>query len=517
MKKNRMLYLLTMSLFLVIFSSCGKDDIEVVESGTSVSYDDVDFDRTITVIFSSSGNATVSGQGDDQTVSISGNGVTVTNTGSEMITYSLSGSTSNGFLKVYSASAQAIKLNGVSVTNTSGAAINIQGSAESLSSGAVTYVVLEGTNTLGDGSTYSNTPDDEDEKGAIFAEGPLVFSGDGSLTVKAVGKSGIMSDDDVTINGGTITVTSTAKVFVTNGDTTKVAGVKAKDGFVMNDGNLTVTCSGTGARGMSSDGTATINGGTINITVTGSNFGSSSGNGGNHGGPGGNSSSSDNSVAAKGMKFDGNITVTGGTLIVNCSNHEAIESKGEINVSGGHIYSHSAGDDAINSSSNLTIDDGYVCAYSSANDGIDANGNLYINGGVVYAIGSSSPELAIDANTEGGYKLYVNGGTLIAIGGLESGSSLSQSCYSTSSWSSSTWYSMTVGNTVYAFKTPSSAGSSLIVSASSTPTLKSGVSASGGTEYFNGMLLVGASVSGGNSVSLSSYNGGNSGGGPGGH
>ena len=139
--------------------------------------------------------------------------------------------------------------------------------------------------------------------------------------------------------------------------------------------------------------------------------------------------------------------------------------------------------------------------------------------------------MAIDANTEGGYKLYVSGGTIIAIGGLESGAQLSQSCWSTgsssggggrpgggggsSSWSKNTWYALTVGSEVYAFKTPSSGGSSMVFSAGSTPTLKSGITVSSGTSLFDGVTYTGATVSGGSSVSLSSYSG-SSGGFPGG-
>ena len=130
-------------------------------------------------------------------------------------------------------------------------------------------------------------------------------------------------------------------------------------------------------------------------------------------------------------------------------------------------------------------------------------------------IGANSPEVAIDANSEQQKQLYVTGGTLVAIGGLESGASLSQTCYSASSWSKSTWYALTVGSDVFAFRTPSSGGSTLVVSGASTPTLASGVTASG-TAIFNGMGYYPASVSGGSSVTLSTYSGGNSGGGPGG-
>jgi hypothetical protein len=165
----------------------------------------------------------------------------------------------------------------------------------------------------------------------------------------------------------------------------------------------------------------------------------------------------------------------------------------------------------------MTISGGNVLAYSTGNDGLDANGNLYIKGGMVYAIGTTSPEVAVDANTEGGYKLYVTGGTIVAVGGLESGASLSQACYSTSSWSQNTWYALYNGDQLaVAFQAPARGGTQLVVSTSGTPTLAQGISVSGGTATLGGMVYTGASVSGGSSVSLSSYTGGAGGMGPGG-
>ena len=163
----------------------------------------------------------------------------------------------------------------------------------------------------------------------------------------------------------------------------------------------------------------------------------------------------------------------------------------------------------------MNITGGYVFALGQHNDGIDANGNCYIKGGFVFASCSGSPEVAIDANTEGGYKLYVQGGTLVAVGGLENGAQLSQACYQ-SSWSADTWYALKYDNTTFAFKTPSSGGNGLVVSAPSTPALQSGVTISGGTSYFGGLGNIGATVSGGSTVSLSSYTGGNGMGGGGG-
>jgi hypothetical protein len=165
----------------------------------------------------------------------------------------------------------------------------------------------------------------------------------------------------------------------------------------------------------------------------------------------------------------------------------------------------------------MTIGGGYVYAHGKNNDGLDANGNCNISGGTVYAICSGQPEVAIDANTEGGYKLYLTGGTIVAVGGLENGSQLTQSCYQASSWDANTWYALSTGSSTFSFQTPSGGGSGLVVSGSSEPTLLSGIGISGGTTYFGGLGIIGGTVSGGSSVSLSSYTGGSGmGGGPGG-
>ena len=534
-------------------SSSSASDYVMDDEGDNISL--VSFDRTISVTFSASG-ATVTGDANG-IVKVSGNDVTVDNSATgEKVLYKLSGTASDGFFKLYSANKQALQLDGLSLTNKNGAAINVQSSKR-------TFVVVNGTNQLADGSSYSDTPSDEDEKAAFFSEGQLVFSGSGSLTVTATGKAGITSDDYVRfLSSPTVTVKSTAghgvrgkdAVVVTDGtlgitvsaagkkgissdgpvqidggkttitvsggvdtsdssDLSGSAGIKADGIFTINDGVLTVTNSGQGGKGISSDLQGYFNGGTVKVTVSGSNYGSSSSGMGGPGGFGGwggwgssSSSSSDNSVSAKGIKFDGNLVFAGGTVSVTAKSHEAIESKGTIEVKGGRIFAQSS-DDAINAASHLTISDGYVCAYSTGNDGLDSNGNMYIKGGVIYAIGKGSPEVALDANTEGGYKLYVSGGTLFAVGGLENGAQLTQNCYS-ASWNKNSWYAVTVGDKTYAFKTPSSGGNGLVVSAASKPELKSGVSVSGGESIFEGMGLIAPEVSGGSSVSLSSYSGG---------
>ena len=503
----------------------------------------------VTIVYAADG-ATVEGGNAQTTVTVKNNDVTLTYSGTEEMTYALSGSASDGFFKLYSSCKQNLVLDGLTLTNPAGAAINIQSPKK-------VTVTVSGTNRLADGTSYTDAGSSEDMKAAFFSEGQLVFKGDGTLTVTATGKSGIVSDDYFKLNGPSLTVSSTAgngikgkdslvvlsgtlnvsasaamkkalssdgPVRIAGGTTVLTvsggtaldsddkqykgsAGIKADGTFRMQGGTLTVKNTGQGGKGISGDGQAIFSGGTVEVNVSGSNYGSSSGGWGRPGG--GNSSSS--SVSAKGIKFDGAIVFSGSKVLVNANAHEGIESKSTITVEDGEIYSYSKSDDAITSAGDFTISGGRVCGFSAGNDGLDANGNFYIKGGLVYAIGTSSPELGIDANTEGGKKLYVSGGTVVAIGGLESGASLTQSCYSVSSWTRSAWYGLydSTGGLVFAFKSPTTGGTPLVVSHATKPTLKSGITVSGGTTIFSGTGNVGGTATGGTAVTLSSYSGGN--------
>ena len=550
-------------------------------TGDSSSEDDIantTFTRMVTVTYGSSG-ASVSGYAASSalSVSVSGNQVTVTNTGDENIIYKLTGSASDGFFKLYSTKKQALLLSDLTLTCSSGAAINNQ-------SGKRTFVIVEGTNTLADGSSAAySTSGDEDMKAVLFSEGQLVFSGSGSLKVTANNKQGkacITSDDYVRImkspgitvssgssaghglrgsdyvqlSDGTLSVTTAAAtkkgvssdgyVLVEGGTATinvsggvaydsddaeykGTAGIKADNYFAMTGGSVTIKNTGAGGKGVhagsydyyktyGSLGDSYISGGTLNVTTTGSES---------------------NDVSCKAIKigykqksgssylYGGNLKISGGTVIASASKSETIESKGTLTVSGGEVYSTSSADDAINSYSHMNISGGYVYAYTTKGDAIDANGNLTISGGYVFAVTTSgSPEVALDANTESGYKLYINSGaTIVAYGGLENGYSASQSVYSFSATAGS-WNALHNGSSyIAAFKAPSGI-SSFVVSAPSLSKGYKGVSI-GSTTWCNGIWAT-SGISGGTAVSLSTYSGGSGGGGgnpggggggPGGH
>ena len=520
------------------------------------------FDKTITITFNTDGQAAVSGD-DAGFVTVNGNDVIVDNTSEQVIKYVLKGETANGFFKLYSEKKQAIVLDGVSITNPDGAAINNQSKKR-------TFIVLsDGTqNYLQDGATYNDATEDEDMKGCFFSEGQLIFSGSGYLEVKANAKAGIRSDDyvrtmpktnifvdassgngirgndavivtggvininitgtadkgistdgEVTIDGGRTTIITSGgyEYDSEDGDYTACAGIKADVAITINGGEVNLMSTGTGGKGLNCDGTITMNDGVVRIITTGKRQKDSKG-----------------SVSPKGIKADGDLIFNGGQTQVRLEGTgdgtEGIESKGEIKIEAGTVESYSY-DDAINSAGNLYINGGYVYARSYNNDGIDANKNLTINGGVVIAEGGQQPECGLDAAEQ--YKAYINGGTVIAVGG---GLQAIDSSSKQASIAATVQMGTTIGvldesTAILGYTTPSqNSGTALMISSPSfengkSYTLRAGCTLSDGTAFYN--LVTGCTIgSGSQSVDVSastavsgSMGGGMGGGGgfPGGH
>lgn len=114
---------------------------------------------------------------------------------------------------------------------------------------------------------------------------------------------------------------------------------------------------------------------------------------------------------------EADLTFTGeGTLDITAVN-EGIESTTNIVVDGGTILIH-AGEDGINANtdgvSQITINDGTVLVETTAGDGIDSNGGIEINGGNVVSYGAM-----VDGNSglDADGLVVINGGTVIASGG----------------------------------------------------------------------------------------------------
>ena len=519
----------TLGTFDVTIDTSSLTESETIPASTDTYYEDYveTYTPTATIKIVYNGNsASVSGEAEGVTVKTDGADVTVTST-VKNIAYELSGTTTDGSFKIYSDKKFEVILNGVDITNPTGAAINNQGKRM--------YVVVKDgtTNKLTDGSAYTMV-ENEDMKGTLFSEGKLAFSGSGKLSVYANAKNGIVSDDyvlirpntniyvkstsnhgiktndGVIIRGGVVNVEVSADaakgintdgfIQIEGGRVTAIttggcaydeedkeykgcAGIKSDSIFVISGGEVNVKSTGIGGKGLNSSQTMTISGGTIRAIAAGSNF-----------------SKGSEDVAAKAIKAAGDMTISGGDIMARSAAHEAIETKGTLTISAGSIGAYSS-DDAINSAGALTVSGGYIFAYSTGNDGIDANGNITVNGGLMIGCGATAPEEGIDVAER--YTFSINGGTVIGIGGGSESISGSQQKAILSGVSVSSGQYLTVkdasGNNIFAFKVPRAYSRAVMqvsspkFSAGTTYTLSTATSVSGGDDFYG--YSAGASVS----------------------
>jgi hypothetical protein len=354
----------------------GADEDDMVENSTFSSTVTIDFGTTITI-----------------TNPLSADGVTITQTGSDVVitstvkevAYVVSGTTADGSVKIYSDNKFKLTLNAVSITNNDGPAINIQSSKRA-------FIVLTDntTNTLTDGSVYTTTVNEEDMKGTIFSEGQIIFSGNGTLSVKGNYKHAICSDDYIRVRSGNINITGAA-----------TDGIHTNDAFIADGGTFTIAASSDGIE--AEEGYIIINDGTFTLNVA------------------------DDGIVASYEEGDESITpyvtINGGTFTITTTEGEGIESKSVLTINDGNISAETV-DDGLNAGDAIYINGGTVYAHSTGNDAMDSNGTFTITGGKVIAIGAGSPEAGIDCDAR---TLKITGGLVIGTGGATSGPSASAS------------------------------------------------------------------------------------------
>ncbi len=497
------------------------------------------------------------------TVGIEGQHVTVTSTTGTEVNYVLSGSTTDGSFKIYSDYKIGLVLNGASIQNTKGAAINIQTGKKV----AVT-LVDKTSNRLVDAGTYTMITG-EDMKATLFSEGQLVFDGGGSLLVYGNHKHGICSDDYIQVNSGTITINNAVKdgfhcneyfqmeggsIIVTDA---KSDGVECEKGYVtVNGGSIKLSNSGQGGKGLKSAGNTTLAGGNINLSITGNAYYNSSdadikspagikcdgdmvisgdcvltinstGSAGKgikvdgtlvfNGGvttittAGAIFKSGKLDSSAKAVKSVGNMTVNAGTIAIKTAKDgaEGLESKATLTINGGRIELETY-DDGINASKHIAINGGELYTYSSGNDGIDSNGTLTIAGGLVVSSGTNSPEEGFDCDNN---TFKITGGTAVGVGGASSMPTSNVCTQRVVLWGTSgftngqlVYVKSSDGAEVLTFKIPRAYSSSMTLVftsaslANGSYTIYKGGSVSGVSDFHG--LYSGASSSGGTSAAI---------------
>lgn len=380
-------------------------------------------------------------------VTVSGANVIVSSsTETQDLIYNLSGTTTNGMFKIYSAKRYNLVLNGVTITNPVGPAINLQSEKK-----ASVELVAGKVNSLTDGVTYATAPlngsgQPEDQKATFFSEAKLVFSGTGSLIIAGNGSDqhALCSDDVIEIDGGSISVTKAAKDGIHGQDGIEITGgtvsvastgdaIDADKAYIkITGGSITTTNTQPGANGITCDSTLTVTGGTLNLSVSG--------------------------TQSKALHSKQAMTLSGGNITIHNSGNvvlaasgsgynpvycHAVKSSSVINLNGSNLTITSSGNGAksIASDGNILMTAGTICITNSGvgaayvnTQGVasayvpacfSANGNISISGGSLttscsgaagrsiiadgtLTIGSSSTNPTLNLTTTGS-SVYVSG------------------------------------------------------------------------------------------------------------
>ena len=267
------------------------------------------------------------------------------------ITYSLSGTTTNGSLTLDGSYKCSVQLAGITMTNPSGAAITINNKKRIQISAK-----KDTENTLTDGANGS-------QKSCIYSKGQLQLQGNGTLNVTGNTAHAIKSGDYIQIKNLTLNILSAVK-----------DGISCNKYFLMKSGNVSITSVGDDGiqADLESDDTTTaeiegheeensgnlyIEGGALTITVPAS------------------------AAGGKCLKAEGLVRIDGGSHLLTAN--------GKVDTSDSSDPSYTA---AIKGT-NVTLNDGTVeiKVTGAAGRGISADNTITTNGGTLTITNSAAP------------------------------------------------------------------------------------------------------------------------------
>ncbi len=325
------------------------------------------------------------------TVTTDGADVTVTAaSGQQDIVYYLSGTTTDGSLTINSDHRFKMTLDGVSITNPTGAAI------KSLDDEKIN-LTLKNTSTLADGATST-------DKAPFDSRGQVIISGNGTLNLNGTVKHGLFSADYIRMLSGTVNVTGAANDGLHSNDYVEIFGGtitinNAKSGIDggrrylnISGGSITVNSSVADGKGLKSDSLVTITGGTINLTMSGD--------------------------YAKGIKAGTDIDIQGGSVTINGSGATVVTAGDPSHCAG----LKSNGNTIISSLTGSTNIHVTMASGAAGGKAINADGDVVINGGTielsVAGAGGNYTDTNNMANTYSSHCVKANGGITINGGDL---------------------------------------------------------------------------------------------------
>ena len=377
------------------------------------------------------------------------------------ITYTLAGSSTDGEFSMEGSYKASLELNGLTLTNPSGAPLNIQNGKR------IDLSVKKGTeNTLTDAASG-------DWKGCIVCKGHLELKGKGTLNVYGNTAHAIYAKEYVEMKNCTVNVLSAVKdgincnqYFLMESGSLTVSGV-ADDGVQVSykddtdreaedtgsltiaGGTVNIAVTGTATKGLKAEGDLTVTDGTITITTSGggtwdtddqkTKAASCISADGNIQIDGGTLTLTSSGSGGKGINGDGTLTINGGSITVSTtggmyayvngteynnytgntdnldsdykSSPKGMKIDGNVEINGGTINVTTTGNGAegIESKAVLTINDGTI-VINAYDDAINSSSHMYIKGGDITVVASNNDGLDSNGN------MYISGGTIKAFG-----------------------------------------------------------------------------------------------------
>ncbi|MBQ6681377.1 MAG: carbohydrate-binding domain-containing protein [Prevotella sp.] len=354
------------------------------------------------------------------------------------ITYTLSGTSSDGEFYMSGASKATVELNGLTLTNQtpvySGAAVHIQDGKR-----IKVKVVTGTTNTLVDAASGA-------QKGCLYIKGHGEFAQKGTLNVVGNVKHAIKTGEYFTLKNATVNVTSAVgdgincgQYFLMQSGTVNIsgtsddgiqcdiddtetyptgtgeiladesAGIEAHDdedsgNIYIEGGTFNISVTADAAKAIKSEGDFRITGGTLTCTTSGGGIWDTS---------------KLKTKAAACLSADGNMTITGGTLTLTSTGDggKGIGVDGTLTISndanitvttkGNAVVASSSGVlSVVTSSSQL---DRYTTSYKSSPKGIKADGAITISGGITSVTTNGAGGEGIESKEE----ITISGGQVI--------------------------------------------------------------------------------------------------------
>ncbi|MBR1769697.1 MAG: carbohydrate-binding domain-containing protein [Bacteroidales bacterium] len=393
------------SIDSIVFSSHGAEYSNIVY---------VTYDEDTAYVVNTTGS-------DDIDISINGADVSIiTNAGLNGIEYFLSGTSSNGSFYLESDKKFKLSLGGLDLTSLSTIPIRLKKNK------TTTINVVDGTtnvltdNSASDGKAVINTKGETTFKGAgtltciankkngISSDNPLIFEEPNlNITVNANAGKGIKSDIDITVTGGNISITPAGTVVLeevgSGYDPSYCSAIGADSNILISGGNITIDIpsSNAGGRGIKADGNITVTGNAV-INITSASDGTTYTD----------STGTTDSYTSSCIKADGNLLIDGGQITIAASGlgGKGINIDGTITIKDGENTSPNINVSATGEHFVESQGSGWFSETDYAQPkGIKSKSNFYISGGTVSVYTENDGGEGLESKDT----MFISGGEII--------------------------------------------------------------------------------------------------------